>query len=453
MNNNKFTKRSVKIYPKVLIIGTPFNRITGGGITMSNLFQGWPKDRLALTSIANITVEADSLICENYFQLGYNGKLHPFPLNILLPKVYCGPVNISQSDNSDVVGASYKSGKFKKIYGLIKYILEFIGVYNLLYKVRITDEFKNWIIDLNPDIIYSQLSTYNSIQFVSTVAGILNKPVALHFMDDWINTLNKPGLMYFFWKKKTEKELMDLINRSYVLMSIGEVMSEEYKIRYNREFLPFHNPIDINRWLPYSKNNWSLGNRFTILYAGRIGLGTKYSVMDIARVVNQLNTKYENIYFEIQTPDFSELDGEVVFNNHVSYVKPLKYSKLPQKFAGVDLLIIPIDFDKRSIKFLKYSFLTKISEYMISGTPVLVYGPEETATVKYARKGGWGSVVAERNNSVLAKAILDLYSDHDLRRSLGEKAKRLASISEDSDIVRKKFRDCLTVMPIQNNIN
>lgn len=34
-------------YPRVLIVGQAFNLSAGGGITLSNLFAGWPKDRMA----------------------------------------------------------------------------------------------------------------------------------------------------------------------------------------------------------------------------------------------------------------------------------------------------------------------------------------------------------------------------------------------------------------------
>jgi len=65
MNKNNSNRN----YPKTLILNSPFNNKTGGGITMSNLFRDWPKDRLALASNANLLVEADFSICDNYFQL------------------------------------------------------------------------------------------------------------------------------------------------------------------------------------------------------------------------------------------------------------------------------------------------------------------------------------------------------------------------------------------------
>jgi hypothetical protein len=40
----------MKDYPKILIFYQPFNSYSGGGITLTNLFLGWPKERLAVLS-------------------------------------------------------------------------------------------------------------------------------------------------------------------------------------------------------------------------------------------------------------------------------------------------------------------------------------------------------------------------------------------------------------------
>lgn len=35
-------------YPRVLIVGPDFDLITGSGITLTNLFRGWPAARLRI---------------------------------------------------------------------------------------------------------------------------------------------------------------------------------------------------------------------------------------------------------------------------------------------------------------------------------------------------------------------------------------------------------------------
>ncbi|MCU0473445.1 MAG: hypothetical protein MUC93_08785 [Bacteroidales bacterium] len=431
-------------YPKVLIIGEPFNNIQGGGITMKNLFQNWPIEKIALASDVNLQYNLDTSICKYYFQLGYNGKLHPFPLSLILTKLYCGPISYMESLMYIPTGNIQKPGRYKTIYNLLRSVMNFTGVYNFLYKIKITNEFKKWVINFNPDVIYSQLSTLALIRLVQDIHDLSNKPVALHIMDDWPVTINKPGLLSKYWEKVIDREFRQLIDNSVILMSICDAMSEEYKLRYKREFIPFHNPIEVNKWLPFTKKDWSVRNKFTILYAGRIGLGMKQSIKDIARVVTTLSLVYYDIIFEIQTRDISELKGLVKFSDNVRRVDPIAYEELPKKFSSVDLLLLPIDFDIDSINFLRFSFPTKITEYMISGTPILLYAPAETATTEYAIKDKWAFTVTERNDKLLYDAIERIYSDPDLRRDLGERARDIAVSREDADLVRDNFRKMLT---------
>jgi glycosyltransferase involved in cell wall biosynthesis len=436
------------IYPKVLIIGLPFDKSTGGGITMSNLFYNWPKDRLALISNTNLQSNLDCTVCERYYQHGYKRKLHPFPLNLVLPRIQIGPVKLPDSSNMQDDSLKNRSGKYKTIYKYLSLFLDFIGIKNALYRLRITPDLLNWINAFNPDIIYSQLSTLELIRFVKDVNRLTGKPIALHMMDDWPMTINRPGLLSFYWGKAIDREFRQLIDKSSVLMSICDAMSEEYKRRYNREFIPFHNPIDIENWLPYARSDWESKRKFTILYAGRIGKGIRESIVDIVEAVNDKVFAEADIILELQTPDDSHLKKIVRFNDRIKWVKPINYSELPVKFASADLLVLPHDFDKASIDFLRYSFSTKVTEYMISGTPILVYADRQTALAKYAIEKHWAYVVTERKRENLVNAFYDLYTHPGLRKELGERAKYIAALKEDSNKIRDNFRKCF----ILNNV-
>ena len=95
---------------------------------------------------------------------------------------------------------------------------------------------------------------------------------------------------------------------------------------------------------------------------------------------------------------------------------------------------------KKSINFLRYSFPTKVSEYMVSGTPVLVYGDVQTGLTKYALKEKWAYVVTENKKEKLVKAINDLFNNEDLRKQLGSHAQGIALAREDANIVKDEFR-------------
>jgi len=433
-------------FPKVLIIGQSFNKKSGGGVTISNLFMGWPKDRLAVASNVNLYSDLDTSVCDTYYQLGYNNKLHPFPLNIILPKIHCGLLPVTTNTGTATKEVQpVKSGKYKIIYQGLTALLHFFGLYNVFYKLKITADFSAWIKEYNPDIIYTQLASLELVRLVDDLYEHTKKPVAIHIMDDWPLTINKPGIFYGYWQNVIDKEFRKLISKSAVLLSISDAMGDEYKQRYGREFIPFHNPIDINYWKPVEPKTYTLKNKFTILYAGRIGFGIKSSIADIAAAVNEIAITNKNIVFEIQTADEQELSKHIALNEQVKWMQPIAYGALPAKFSGVDLLLLPQDFDEKAVRFLKYSFPTKVSEYMISGTPILVYGDERTGLTKYVLKEKWAYVVTENKKAALVKAITDLYNDRQLRQQLAERAQQMAIEREDAVTVRKAFAKVLCV--------
>jgi glycosyltransferase involved in cell wall biosynthesis len=432
-------------YPKVLIIGAPFNKVNGGGITMSNLFRDWPLEKLALASNDNILLKADFSSCNNYYQLGYNDKLHPFPLSIVLPKIKCGPV--SQHINSTLTDQNQQSGgKHKRIYRLIYKILTVTGLFNIFYSMKITDGFRKWLLDFSPDIIYCQLASLVAIRLVNDVQDYLKKPVAIHIMDDWPMTINKVSILFFYWKRKTDSEFYDLISKSKVLLSISQGMSDEYKKRYNRIFDPFHNPVTIDNWLPYSKTNWEIKNDFKVLYTGRVGVANSKSIFLIAKVIHDLNMKGSNILLDIYTPDYQSKQSKRINSlTGINVKKTVENKFMPKLLADYDLLLLPLDFDDYSVQFAQLSMPTKASEYMISGTPVLVFADSSTFLAKHANDWRWAYVVSENSEKMLTDAIILLKTNIELRSRIAKSAILYATKYEDSRIINEEFRRCLNL--------
>jgi glycosyltransferase involved in cell wall biosynthesis len=108
-----------------------------------------------------------------------------------------------------------------------------------------------------------------------------------------------------------------------------------------------------------------------------------------------------------------------------------------------DVLLLPFNFNKESARYLRLSMPTKIPAYMISGTPILVYGPRQLAAVTYATDSGWAHVVAEAGPRGLAAGLSRVLDDTVLRRTLGERAQRLATELHDVSRVRERFWSAL----------
>lgn len=425
-------------YPKVLIVGQYFEMVrSGGSVTMTNLFTGWDKEKLAV-SAENIH-NPNFAVCNKYYQLGSLEikRRFPFNLNRWKKQIKSGIICEKEMSASSSFTNDIKKSGSKKIYLRLLY---FTGLYHYKRRYKISNEFLSWVKEYSPDIIYSQLSSIELIGLVSDLRKTLGLPIAIHIMDDWPVTISKKGLFQSYWQKTIDKRFRRLLADSKVLLSISEAMSKEYMTRYGFNFIPFHNPIDIKHWGLSSKKNYELNDTFIILYAGRIGVGIQNCFFDIAEAISNLNLKGFKIEFHIHATNFNPVLDELAKFDFIKLNAAVSYSELPGIFSKSDLLLLPNDFDSKSISFLKYSMPTKASEYMVSGTPILLYSSIETAVTSHALRYNWAYVVSEKNKKKLESAISELYEKKELRIKLGNTAREYAINNYDGVIIREQFR-------------
>jgi glycosyltransferase involved in cell wall biosynthesis len=193
----------------------------------------------------------------------------------------------------------------------------------------------------------------------------------------------------------------------------------------------------------YSKSNYEFHGCFKILYAGRIGPGIKNVFFEIAAAIKNLVSKGLKIEFHIQSTSHDPILDELIKYNFIKLNPSVAYNELPKIFANAHLLLLPNDFDSRSISFLKYSMPTKASEYMISGTPILLYSSTETAVTRHALKYNWAYIVSEQNRQLLETAIEELYNNKELRSKLGSVAREYAIKNYNGVMIREQFKKTL----------
>jgi glycosyltransferase involved in cell wall biosynthesis len=431
------------MYPKVLIIGQTFNQTSGGGITLTNLFKGWDKNSIAVA--AERIINPDTAVCENYYQLGSLEAKRRFPFNLIEKKFKSGSIKILNSYNPKTKN-SFKTNnqKYPNLAKLYDLLLHFFGLFHYSRNLKTSNEFLNWINEFKPDIIYTQLASYELIKFVSKLNDITNVPIAIHIMDDWPTTISKSGILQKYWRNKIDNEFRSLLDKTSIFLSISQGMTSEYKKRYNKDFKIYHNPIKIENW-DYCPNIELLQNDyFRILYTGRIGVANNQSIIDICRVVySKLNVM--NIELYIYTNDDCNMIDRYLVENRIIKRSFVPHNEMPELLSSYHLLLLPLDFSKRGIEFAKYSFPTKASEYMISGTPILVFAPQETALCIHAKEHRWAYVVDDNNDEQIVRAIENLMTNESLRRALGHTAREFAINNFDAEIVRENFRKVLSL--------
>ena len=433
-------------YPRILIFGQPFNNFSGGGITLSNLFRGWPKDKIAVTYIGHGLRNVTTDICDTYYQLGGEEHSWIFPFNLFQRKF---PSGLKSFENKPGISDSYiKTGIRYDLVNRIFYpFMRWAGIYHFATRFIISERFRNWLSEFNPDVLYLQVAARDEINFARELIIYLKIPSIIHMMDDWPSTISNKGLFWKLWERKIDKEFKVLLDKVDLYLSISDAMSVEYKRRYNKDFIAFHNPVEIESWLPFTKRDFKINKEYvTILYSGRMGdNGISESLLEIASAIDSMNEEDKvNIKLHIQTPT---KEGEIIDmlrKYKCVVINPfVEYSQIPAIFSKADILLLANDFNQMGINYLKLSMPTKASEYMISGTPVLVYTSNIAAVSDFFSLNECGYCVTKQSKDEIVNAIMHLIDNESFRIKISTNAVLLAKDRFEAGKVRFKFQNLI----------
>lgn len=431
------------IFPRVLIFGQPFNSFSGGGITLTNLFKGWPKDRIAVTFIGHGLVSVTTDVCDTYYQLGEKEHKWRFPFSLIQKKFESGLKSFDQKLKMPS-GLNKQGLRFVVVNKFFYPALEWLGLYHYASKIEMSADFKRWLTEFKPEVLYIQVSSRETLLFAMDLSDYLAIPSAIHNMDDWPSIISREGLLKNYWRRKIDLEFRSLLDRMDLFLSISDAMSIEYKNRYNKEFKAFHNPIDISDFSGHNNRNKETGELFRILYIGRIGMANKNSVYSFAKAVSRMNKSLPEIIFDIYTPDVNSTDSKRIKDlRKVRILPSVRHEEVPSLLVEYNLLLLPLDFNDTGLRYAQYSMPTKASEYMISGTPVLVFAPENTAISKFCNENECGYCLTSLDEGAVINAIGFLVQNKDLRKKMSNNAMRLALELFNENSVRPRFQKLL----------
>lgn len=444
-------------FPRLAVVGKGcIEDLTGGGITLGNLLAGWPPEHLGIVSEFGQPPRLD-LSLWNY-QLGSEEYRLGAPMRALgarretsgavTPTRWARPTN-STASGRDVVGGAEVGQRRRVVAGLHRYWRSSSAdpLREIVKPLRLSENLRTWFRDFEPGIVYGQPSSLGTIRLLMSIRERTGIPLVIHMMDDWPAVAYRRGLLHRQIRQRTLSALTELVRKSEKCFAIGDAMAEQYQLMFGREFRSFQNCVALDEYRSVRRNDWRRSKVFRVAYRGRFGMAVEHSVLDVAECVGRLRSRGMDITFDIATPDTGcETARVLAERDYVTLSEPADIRIVPSALASADVLTLPYDFDPRSRAFIRLSIPTKLPEYLASGTPVLVYAPDETAVVRYARSDDWGLVVSRRDPDLLDSALARLYDDETLRRRLGEAGQAAASRNHDATVVGERFRRVLVAV-------
>jgi len=416
-----------------MIIGQSFQNITGGGITLSNLFDGWHCRDIALAASYKSIVKSNIKYCENLFILGKEEMWNIWPLCYFVNKHDSGQYLIPANSTKSQEYAIHRFHNIKSILtGMLFWILHKVGIYHASSKLRVSSVFLKWFDEFDPDIVYTQLSTYDLILFIKELQHKRRFKLIIHMMDDWPSTIVKRGLFSYHWEKRIDRDLKELIRSADLFLTISEAMKDDYQKRYLKNSVAFHNPVNLD--LYRNDKDVCIKNVTRILYTGRIGIANKKSLSLFIDTIESTTFPIP-VEFHIYSPDYHNNLKLIKGKKKIFMHKPVDHPIILKLLSEFDILLLPLDFTKEGVRFARLSMPSKASEYMASGTPIIVMASQETALAKHAIFHRWAVVIKAASQKAIKSTIFQLIENEDIRKDIATKAKNYA----DAHFCKKKI--------------
>lgn len=410
MQNNNF-------YPKVLLFGHTFNNYTGMGITLTNLFADWPKD--------NIAVWADGVepvLCET---------IRPCAK-------YIGRIKAT-SDSSEVIKKLTLKGKLRNILRNLYYKT---GLPELIADTSISSFQLAEAISFNPEIIFCALGSDIAMKRCENLMdNFPNASLVLYIVDDWVNTKINTRFFPSFWRHKYDRDFRHIMDRASGLLSICLYMTEEYKRMYNKIYYPFHNPVDLAEWQKLKVQAKYSEDKISILYIGKINDDTTPCLLDMCEVIKNLNTNGTSFIFDIYSPDYKTKAYLFEDKKDIHAFPQIAHEEIPKVMKSYSSLFLPLGFSKQSRTYVRLSMPTKLTEYLASGKPIILYCPKEIALAKYLQNKDCVIMCTKEGVDLLKNAVVKL-RDKNVYNHLVDNSLKLAT-QHDVHLVRERFRETL----------
>lgn len=412
-------------YPKVLVIShNPFSKKQNNGKTLSAFFEGWPKDKIAQLFLTLDEIDTD--ICNNFYRIS--------DIDVLKFILHKNAKIGKQVDCNNIEIVNEEKGKESKnrFYVIVRNLarrksLIIWWLRTIAWKMAKPwkrEEFNNWLMRFQPDIIFFQSSSFYPIyNMVEYIMEKTQSKLYIETTDDYVTPTFTLNIFEFFQGKKMEKEYKKLVNKSECIFAIGDKMAKEYQRRFNGKYKIAMNSIQIDdKVIDYNINS---REDCIFTYAGNLGLKRWKILYNLGKVLDELNeenhTRNKLIICSLNNPK-KKVIKRFESINAIEFKGALNSEELVELRNKTDILVHVESFDKKNKKITRLSVSTKIPEYILSKRCILSIGPKDIASIEYIKDNNLGMVISNRRAKRWKNDIAKIINDKKLRMEYIEKA-------------------------------
>ncbi len=418
--------------PKVLVIAAnPFSDINNNGKTLKSIFSQFRKENLCeLYFRPQDNATGDGEYASSYYavsELDIIRSINGF-------KRKCGGVQIFEKakDIEIVEDKTYQ----KLLHGNLK---NNAFLRSLLWKTRKwnTKEYREWYRECKPEIIFALLGgPSTSYTMALEISRELNIPLALYYTDDYLIHPLKRTLTDKIRYKRELPKYKKIVDYASIRFCIGDLMCEEYRQFFGKEFLPIMNLADI---IPF-ESMMVKNEKLVLSYFGGLFLNRWQSLSKLADLVGDKGI------VRIYSGNKLTEEMKAAFNKlNIQFMGVVNGDALKQAQLNSDILL-HVESDSEEMRALTaLSISTKIPEYLMSGRMILGFGPSEVASMRLISDNNLGIVLsADAPIEELKESVQNILTNEPMRIEYAKKGYQYAVEHFDKNKTAAKVKQLLT---------
>lgn len=438
----QFLRDTKSLPPKVLVLA--LGRINSAdhfnnGLLLRNLFNNFPKENIA--QIYSSGDNGDEGFFKSYYCLSKEDRRFGHFFYKVKNEVHSEKIPHEQH---------IENGIKRKIKTLITNLLINTGIYEIIFKVRISKEMESWIYDFKPDIILAQGYNLSFALLPILIKKKFNCKLAFFTTDDWPGylyngMLGENKLLSFWARSKAIHLSKELIKLSDINIAFGHPMAQEYEKRYNKQFTVISHSDDPKRFELSHPQRLSPKDVFSILAIGNFNCFRWPLLLDLNEACTKLNDEGIKVEISILSSNI-EFEGLQKFNEakYINVYPDPGNDDLPSFLKGADLLFLAEGFDENFVNAIRLSISSKAHLFMFSQKPIIIYAHENTGIAKYAIEEGWAKVITERSNLKLVEAIKQIINNNEGAMNDALNAYNFALKKHDNTVLSQLFQQLIS---------
>lgn len=419
---------------KVLIIShNPISTKHSIGKTLMSFFSLFKKEELCQLYIHKGTPDVE--MCSSSFQITDKNVLKGFFFRNVKGKIIRANFE-NKREKNELKGYSgfYNSKKKHEPYMEI--------MRDLMWKLSpwYNKKLKSWIEEQKPTCIFVAIGSSKFLYDMALkISKDYNLPIYTYVCDDFYSLKTPKAFLGFWWKKLIISKTKELMQKTKLIVTICNELSEFYKNEFKKPTLTIMTGTNFE----IVKSKEVRKNVEKIRYFGKLSINRYKSIADICRAIDMINIESGKNYF---VDIFCGKIDEEILNefkdiNSAKFHEFISGKEFKQEFYSSDILIHVEAFDEISIDRVKYSVSTKIADSLASGIPLLAYGPINVASIQHLNREQAGVVVTNKEN--LQSVLKDMIENQEKRIKVSVEEIKVANKYHNPTKVSKVLYDLL----------